>query len=473
MSHFPTGTDQTFRGNLRATLVLGAPLAASQLAQLAINTTETIYVGWLGAHELAAAVLSTQFLFIVLMLGSGFLFAILPIAAQADGRGDETGAANATRMGLWFSAAYATAAMPLMWQCEAILVALGQDPQVAALAGSFMNILQWSLYPALATLALRSFMTACGTGRMILIATVAGVVANAILGYALVFGAWGAPKLGLAGAAIAAVLSSLVIFSILAGAVVAHPRMRAFRRWSWLATPDWPALSDLLRLGWPISATVIAEVGLFAAASLLVGWVGPEALAAHGIALQLASIAFMIPLGLSQAATVRIGVAAGRRDQQALSAVSRAAIALALMFSVVSVIAFVFLPAPLVAIFLDEANPGAADVASHAVTLVAIAAGFQFFDSLQVTAIGLLRGLRDTRMPMTIAVFAYWLVGMPLAWVLGFPAGLGAPGIWIGLAAGLAVAALLLTIRLRVLIARSMRKSNQAHPSRLATDSKL
>lgn len=433
--------------HIRATLALGLPLAAAQLAQLAVNTTDTVMIGWLGARELAASVLATQAWFMVFMLGSGFLIAVIPIAAQAEGRGDARGARRAVRMGLWFALAYSTLAMPALWHADRLLVALGQDPAISALAGDYMRILQWSLYPALLTMGIRSFLTARGFGNTILLATLAGVVLNAYLGYALIFGVWGAPALGLAGAASAAVASAVLIAAILAFAAMVLPGLAEHTIFQRFWRADWPALGELLRLGWPISATIIAEVGLFAAASILIGWTGTEQLAAHGIALQLSSIAFMIPLGLSQAATVRVGQAAGRGDATGVQGAALGALAVALGLAFVSVTLFLTIPGPLVGLFLDEALPDAAAVAGHAVGLLAIAAGFQFFDSLQVTSVALLRGVHDTRTPMAIAVFSYWGIGLPAAWLAGFPLGLGAPGVWMGLASGLAFASALLTWR--------------------------
>jgi len=454
-------------------LRLGLPLAAAQLAQLAINTTDTVLIGWLGARELAAAVLVGQAYFIMLMLGSGFLFAVVPIAAQAEGRGDVRGVRRAVRMGLWFALAFATLAMLPLWQVEPFYRALGQDPEVAALAGSYMRGLQWSLYPGLLVLALRSFLTARGFGATILWATLAGVALNALVAYALIFGHFGAPPLGLAGAAIAAMVSSSLIVAILAWAIATRPGLRDHEIFSRFWRPDWPAMAELLRLGWPISATILAEITLFAAASIMVGWFGPEQLAAHGIALQLASIAFMVPLGLSSAATVLVGQAAGRGDSDGVRAVAGAAIAIATAFAAAGISLFIALPRPLVAVFLDESRADAAAVAEGAVTLVAIAAAFQFFDSLQVTAVGLLRGVKDTRLPMMIAALSYWGLGMPAGMVFALPLGLGAPGVWIGLATGLAFAAVLLTWRFLRIAYRPAKKGNQAESPHLAPESFL
>lgn len=436
-----------WRAHVAATLKLGLPLIGAHLAQIAISTTDTVMIGWLGARELAASVLGAQGFFIVLMLGSGFALAVMPLVAQAQGAGDVRGARRATRMGLWIAVLFSVLMMAPLWSFEPILLALGQEPDIAAMATDYMRIMQWSLFPALFTFTFRSFLAALEHTRVVLVATILAAVANGLLNYALIFGHWGAPELGLRGAAIASLVSSSLSFLALAAYATIVP---AIRRFEVLVRPwraDWPAFLEVAQLGWPISLTIIAEVALFAAASILIGWVGPVALAAHGIALQLASLAFMVPLGLSSAATIRVGRALGAGEYVDLRRAAVSVLILAVAFMALSATAFLAVPEPLTWLFLDAAKPDAAQVAAYAVGLLAVAATFQLVDGVQVVATGLLRGLKDTRVPMTIAVFSYWVAGMPLAYVLAFPAGLGGVGVWFGLAAGLAFAAVLLTAR--------------------------
>ncbi|GIL01057.1 MAG: putative multidrug resistance protein NorM [Alphaproteobacteria bacterium] len=436
-----------WRGHVAATLKLGLPLIGAQIAQIAIATTDTVMIGWLGARELAASVLGVQGFFVALMLGSGFALAVMPLVAQAQGAGDVRSARRATRMGLWIVALYAVVMMLPLWNFEALLVALGQDPHLSAQAADYLRIMQWSLFPALFTFTLRSFLSAIERPRMVLVATVLAAVLNGFANYALIFGNWGAPALGLRGAAIASVLSSTLSFTLLWAYAMWTPAIRRFEIHVRLWRADWPVFGEVLHLGWPISLTIIAEVALFAAASILIGWVGPVALAAHGIALQLASLAFMVPLGLSSAATIRVGRALGAGEYVDLRRAAVSVLILAVAFMALSATAFLAVPEPLTWLFLDAAKPDAAQVAAYAVGLLAVAATFQLVDGVQVVATGLLRGLKDTRVPMTIAVFSYWVAGMPLAYVLAFPAGLGGVGVWFGLAAGLAFAAVLLTAR--------------------------
>jgi MATE family multidrug resistance protein len=328
-----------------------------------------------------------------------------------------------------------------------------------------MAILQWSLFPALYVMSLRSFLSALQHARIVLTATVLAAIANGILNYALIFGNWGAPPLGLKGAAIASVISTLVSLLVLGVYCVVVDGVRQFEIHVRIWRADWPAFRELLNLGWPVSLTMIAEVGLFAASSVMMGWLGTIALAAHGIALQIASLVFMVPLGFSMAATILAGHASGRNDAGNLRRVAIVSLAIATLVALVSAAIFITLPELLVGLFLEKSHPDGAAVVAYAVPLLAVAATFQLFDSIQAVAAGLLRGIKDMRISMVIAVFAYWIAGLPLAYFLAFSAGMGGIGLWLGLAIGLAFAAVLMTIRFFVL-AGSVRAAPANLPDR-------
>lgn len=428
-------------------LWLGLPLAGMHLAQIAITTTDTVMLGWLGAAELAGSVLGTQAYFILLMLGSGFAYALMPVIAQAQARGETRQVRRNVRMGLWIAFGYASLCMLPLWHLETLLGHFGQDREVSALAGQYMRIMQWSMYPALLLMVLRSFLVSLERPQLLLWNTIAMAAISAVLNYMLIFGNWGVPAFGIEGAAIASLTANVFGLTVVAIYAARDRVLAGFGVLRRIWRPDRPALAELLRLGWPISLTIIAEVGLFAAATVMMGWLGTVALAAHGIALQLVSITFMVPLGFSGAATVRIGQALGRNEPCNLQRAARMAVVFGAIAGSVSAILFWSVPDRLAALFLDSGNPEAAAVLAYATMLILVAAAFQLLDSLQVTAVGLLRGLKDTRTPMLIAVLAYWIVGLPAAWVFGFVLGLGGLGIWVGLASGLTVAAILLVRR--------------------------
>jgi MATE family multidrug resistance protein len=437
----------SWTGHIRATFVLGIPLIGAQLAQMAIHVTDTVMVGWLGAPELAATVLATQAFFLFYIFGSGFALAVMPVAAQAHGRGDERGVRRAVRMGMWVIIVYSAVIMIPLWLTETILLAFGQVEDTAALAGDYMRVAQWAMLPSLLIMALRSYLSALERAQIVLWATVAGTLLNAVLNYAFIFGNFGAPRMGVVGAAVASLGTNLLSCLLLLLYCMLKQELRRYELMVRFWKPDWQAFFEVLKLGWPIGAMILAEAGLFAAASVMIGWIGTIELAAHGIALQLAGIAFMFPLGLSSAATVRVGNACGRGDMIGLSRAGTVATGASVAISLVFASLFWTMPHILIGWFLDENNPDAGEVVRHAVPLLAVAAAFQLFDGLQAIGGGLLRGLKDTRMPMLFALISYWAIGMSAAYVFAFPAGMGAVGIWWGLALGLLVAATLLNLR--------------------------
>lgn len=432
--------------NILATLRLGLPLVGAQLAQQAIHVTDTIMVGRLGTVELAAGVITAQLFYLVFIFGTGFAIAVMPVAASAKGRSDDIAFRRTIRMGLWVVAAYTAVVMPILWFTEPILVALGQSAEVARLSGIYMRILQWAMLPSLAVVVFRSFLSVLERPGIVFAITLVGVAFNALVAYAFIYGNLGAPDLGIAGAGVAGLATMVLMATLLAVysmcGTLAHYRIFV-RIWK----PDWANFREIARLGWPIGLTIIAEAGLFAASAIMIGWFGAVALAAHGIAVQLAAITFMIPLGLASAATVRVGLAYGRHDAAGVGMAARAAFVVGLLIAGFAALMFWLVPEMLIGLYLDRSDPDAAAVLAASVPMLMVAAAFQLFDSGQALASGVLRGLKDTRVPMLMAIVAYWLVGMPVGYVLAFTFGLGPVGIWWGLAFGLLTAASMLTGR--------------------------
>ncbi len=275
--------------------------------------------------------------------------------------------------------------------------------------------------------------------------TIVGAFGNALANWVLIFGNWGFPEMGIAGAAFASTINySLMLAGLCLYAVRVFPEHALFQR---LWRPDWEALRRVFQLGWPIGLTHLAESAMFAASAIMMGWVGTLPLAAHGIALQLASTTFMVHIGLSQAATVRAGRAFGRGDLDGLLRGGQVGFMLALAMVVLTMAAFLGMPETLISLFLDPADPDRLTIITIGVGLLAMAALFQLADGTQAMAVALLRGVHDTRVPMIQAAVSYWLVGLPTSYVLGFWTPLGAIGIWLGLVAGLSCAAVLLLRR--------------------------
>lgn len=433
--------------HVRALLALGLPLVGSNLAQMALHVTDTMMLGRYGVAELAAAVLASGLFFILFLLGSGFSYAVMGLIAAALGAGDETQVRRDARMALWLSILFGLAVMPVLAFAGPLLRLLGQAPGTAALAQDYLRVAMWGMVPALIIAVLRAYLSAQLRTQMVMWVTLAGVGLNAALNWALIFGHWGAPEMGLRGAALASVVVQIVTAVLLMIYAAWLPELRRFHLFQRFWRPDWEAFRVVFRVGMPIGLTALFETGMFQASAVMMGWIGTEQLAAHGIALELASIVFMVHMGLSNAATVQVGRARGARDFARLRGGAAVAQALSFLFALLSVGLFLGVPELLIAPFLDTAKPEAQAILGFATRLLAVAALFQLFDSTQVMAMGLLRGVQDTRVPMWVAGACYWLIGIPAGYVLTFPLGLGGVGLWLGLACGLVCAATLLSLR--------------------------
>ena len=319
---------------------------------------------------------------------------------------------------------------------------LGQGDEVSTLAAQYLRVAGWGLIPALLVMVLKSYLAALERTQVVLWITLVAAATNALANYALIFGHWGAPELGIIGAAIASVLSQAVsLAAVIAYAALALPAHSLFRR---LWRPDWEMFGRVFRLGLPIGLTTLSEVSLFSASALMMGWLGTVPLAAHGIVVSISSGTFMVHLGLGNVATIRAGNAFGRGDRAHLARGGVVVTALSLGFAVLTILAFLLFPVPLLSLYMEDANPERQAIIGIGVGLLAIAALFQLVDSAQAMALGLLRGVQDTRVPLLIAVLSYWAVGIPSSYLLGFVFGLGGVGIWLGLVVGLACAGLLL-----------------------------
>jgi MATE family multidrug resistance protein len=318
---------------------------------------------------------------------------------------------------------------------------LGQEEALSQDVQAYLRVAGFGMLPAMIMATLRAHLSALERTRVVFWATVAAAVANAGLNWLLIYGNWGFPEMGVRGAAVASVAVQVVFAAILLAYALRGPGMARFAllRNPW--RPEWPTLRKLLRLGWPIGLTHLAESSLFAVSVFMMGTLGTVPLASHGIVLQIAQATFMVHLGLSSAATVRVGQARGRGDVLALRRAAWAALLLSALVALVAVALYLTLGEMLVALFVGREDPDRGAILALGGVLLLLAAAFQFVDAAQVMALGLLRGLQDTAMPMVWAVLSYLVLGIPASWFLGFEAGLGPVGIWWGLVIGLTAAA--------------------------------
>jgi MATE family multidrug resistance protein len=427
--------------HVRETLALGLPLAGSSLAQMALHVTDVVMTGWYGVVPLAAVVLGASSFFIVFVVGAGFAKAVMPMVAAALARGDEAQVRRDTRMGLWLSIAFGLVVLPLFWWSGPILRALGQAPEVTAIAQDYLRVVGFGMVPALCVTVLQSYLSALGRTQVVLWVTLAAVGLNIAVNWALIFGNWGFPELGAQGAAVATLATQVLALGLLGLYAGLLPALRRFHLFQRVWRADWPALAQVWRLGVPIGLTGLAEGGLFHASALMMGWIGTVELAAHGIALEVAALTFMLHVGLSSAATIRVARFDGQGDRPALREAAVVALLLSLGVALASVALFLWIPERIIALFLDLDKPESAAILAYGVGLLTLAALFQLADGMQVMALGLLRGVQDTRVPMLLATVSYWLIGIPMSYLLAFPLGFGGVGLWLGLVVGLVCAA--------------------------------
>lgn len=438
----------TFRDHLRGTFKLAAPLALAQVVQMAMGFVDVVMIGRLGPEAMAAGVVATSLFFTLMLVCMGVVMAVSPMVAHAVGAGNPTEVGRSVRQGLWLAALLAVPLMAVLGQAESLLVLAGQDPETAALAGAYVSAALWGTLPSLLYTALRGFAEGIGRPRPILFVTLLAAGLNGFGNWVLMYGNLGAPALGLVGTGWSSALVMWALFGGLLAVTRVHPVFRRYPVFDEIRRPDPRAIGRLFRLGWPIGVTFGLEGGLFLAATLLVGWVGTDALAAHQIALNAASITFMIPLGVAMATTVRVGQAAGAGDAVGAERAGWAGVAIGTAAMALPALLFWLRPDWVVWVYTGSAGGGeaGADVARQAAALLGVAAVFQLFDGIQVTAGGALRGLKETRVPMVVGALAYWGVGMTAAWSLGIVGGWGGRGVWWGLTLGLAAAAVGLTV---------------------------
>lgn len=437
----------SFAAHARATLSLGLPLVGSSLAQMALHVVNTVMVGWYGVVPLAALVIGSSSFFILFVLGSGFAKAVMPLAAEARARGDDAELRRAARMGLWLSIGYGLVIYPVFWWAEPILLALHQKPEVAAEAEVYLRLVGFGMIPALAVAVLQGWLAALGRTQVVLWVTLAAVGVNIGMNWFLIFGNGGAPELGVLGAGVASLVVQAVSMVVLGLYAAFLPALRPYQLFRRFWRLDAPAMRQVFRLGWPIGLTGLAEGGLFEASAIMMGWIGAAQLAAHGIALEAAALAFMVHVGLSSAATIRVAGFAGTGDPRALRDAALVAMGLSVAVAVVVIGLFLTEPAVIVGLFLDETRPDSAEILTFGVTLLGLAAVFQLADATQAMALGLLRGIQDTKVPMALAAVSYWVIGVPSSYLLAFRFGYGAPGLWMGLVVGLVCAGISLMIR--------------------------
>jgi MATE family multidrug resistance protein len=436
----------------RPMLRLAVPVVIAELGWTAMSTVDTIMVGRLGAEAIGAVALGSAIFLGVTIFGMGLLLGLDTVISQAYGAGNLRDCHRSLVHGIYLALALAPPLTLVLWAIIRLFPRMGIEPSVLKLTLPYMRPVVWSLLPLLLYAASRRYLQATGHERVVMTALLSANVLNALVNWTLIFGRFGLPRMGVEGAAWATFLSRLFMAGFLLVAVVYYDRRGPRQLFPLPLGIELPRLKRLLDLGIPAALQITLEVALFSVATALAARLDAASLAAHQIAITVASTTFMVPYGVASAAAVRVGQAVGRRDPEGVVRAGWMAIVLGVGFMATAALALWLVPRPIISFFTTDAS-----VLGVGVSLLSVAALFQLFDGLQVVTIGVLRGLGDTRTPMLAALIGYWVLALPAGWALAFPAGFGVRGLWFGMLVGLfAVSVSLLGVWLRRLRTRTI-----------------
>jgi MATE family multidrug resistance protein len=446
------------RVELKALLRLAGPLIASQLAHMLMLLTDTLMMARLSPEALAGGGLGAASYSFVSIFCIGVMAAVGTLVSMRHGAGDHAGAARLTQAGLWLAWLLSVLGAVLLWNLAPVLLLLGQEPVNVAFASQFLLLLPLAMPGNLSFMALRGFTSAVGRPGPVMVISIGGTVVNYGLNHALIEGMFGLPKMGLTGIGLVTAIVSTGMAILLALHIGRHRAYATYPICQGLARPSLAAIRELWRLGLPIGGTYAVEVGVFAFAALCMGLLGSVPLAAHQIALQIVSVAFMVPAGMSYAVTLRIGRHYGADQLANARLAGRLGIGVGALIMLGFSLLFWLAPNTLVGLMLNQHDPAFQPVIQVALSLLAVAAWFELFDGVQTIAMGAIRGLKDARTTFLVGLFCYWVIGAPAAWLLAFHAGWGPEGIWWGLAMGLACSAIILTCAFEWKMRRLMRR---------------
>jgi MATE family multidrug resistance protein len=438
------------KSDARTILRLGGPLIANNLANAGMTFADTVMAGQLGGLELAGLAVGSSFYNLCFIFGLGVLMALSPSVAHAYGARDDASVTRFSRQAWWLVLALSTMLVWVMWQSRHVFTFFAIDAAIMPIAVGYNEAVSWGLPAFFGFFALRFTSEGLGITRPIMYIAFLGLAVNVFGNWLLIYGHWGLPQLGAIGCAVATAISMWIMFFALLAHMHWHRRFRAYEFFARLEAPNWAVLMQLTRIGVPIACSLMAEGGLFVVAALLMGSMGATVAGAHQIALNYAALMFMIPLAMHSATTIHVGHALGRGDHVAARIAGWVGIGMCGAVMFVSAIFIVVFNSQIAALYTSDSA-----VRELATTLLLMAAIFQVSDGLQVGAGGALRGFKDTTVPMAITLFAYWFVGFPIAYVLGVHQARGPVYVWLGLIAGLCVAALLLSLRYRVISKRA------------------
>jgi MATE family multidrug resistance protein len=420
------------RRELRPMLRMALPLALAELGWMAMGVVDTIMAGRLGAAAIGAGSLGGNLFYPIAIFGTGLLAGMDTLVSQSFGAGDARDCRRTLVNGVWLAAGLALPLALIVWALIPLLRVVGTNPRVMVLLGPYLKALLWGILPLLAYAAFRRYLQAVNVVAVITFATVSANIVNFVGNWVLMFGHWGAPAMGLEGSGWSTTIARAYMAAVLLAAIAWHERKTGNLLFNISWKPDVARLMRLLDLGLPAALQILIEGGLFGVIAVLAARLDEVSLAAHGIAVNVVATTYMVPLGISSAAAVRVGQAVGRKDRPGVATSGWTALLMGTLFMAAAGLALWTAPRLILRVF----TPDALVIASGA-ALLRIAALFELFDGFQTVATGALRGLGDTRSPMLAHLAGYWLIGLPISYVLCFRLRWGVPGIWVGLTTAL------------------------------------
>ena len=426
---------------IKALLKLAIPLISAQIAQAATGFVDTVMMGHLGREALAAGGLASFTFQVFLNTLAGVVMGVSPLVAAGYGAGQKTRIEQVTQQGLLFTAGLSVLTMVGMSHMDSVMLGLGQDPRTVALATSYLNVVLWGLFPAVGFAMFRGVVSRLSQARPIMTIVVVGTLFNIAGNYVFGFGKFGAPRLELAGLALASAMAWWGMFLALVIYLLRHPKLKVYRLFQQWYRLRFHLLRELIVMGIPIGVSILFEYGLMLVMSYLIGLFGTDALAAHQVALQTAIVVFMIPIGMSFATTALVGQWFGRQNLQGMRRAGVISIATIIGVTTLVTIALLLFRQPVIGLYIDLSNPENAELIKLVEPLIVVVALGNVFDGIQKTALGALYGLQDTRVPVLLNILAYLGIGLISGYALGFWLGLGVRGLWIGYYLGATTAA--------------------------------
>ncbi|MDJ0594407.1 MAG: MATE family efflux transporter [Pleurocapsa sp. MO_226.B13] len=430
-------------------LKLAVPLAGAQVAQSLTGFFDTIMMGRLGAETLAAGGLASLTFFAILNTAAGVIMGISPLIAEAYGAGKKSRIEKLARQGFWLVLLLSFPMMMIIAHLDSMMLQFGQAETTVTLANTYLDIILWGFFPALGFAMLRGVVSGLSHARPVMFIVIIGTIFNVIGNYILGFGKFGFPRLELAGLGISSAIALWGMFIALLVYILRHRQLKTYRIFDRLHQVKPIILWELIKTGVPIGIFIALELGLFTVVTYLMGALGTEVLAAHQIVFQTIMVTFMIPLGMSYAATVRVGQWLGQKNSKGIERAGYLSIAMGLVFSVSLALAMLLFPQAIIGLYLNLDNPANASILNLALPMLTVATISQILDAIQKITYGALQGLQDTRIPVLLNIPAFWVVGLTIGYFLGFHFGLGGTGLWLGQSIGVATAAILFLLRFR------------------------